>query len=144
MSSRQAATPVPAEDVRPAAQAGRAHPGTRKQTSGKQRGASSGTPLFCCPATGARYGDPLELAQPARVENELALLHVPAPMTGTILEINVTSGQTVAEGDELIVVESMKMEIPIESPAAGTVEEILVAVRDHIDEGALLLRLETA
>jgi biotin carboxyl carrier protein len=65
-------------------------------------------------------------------------------MTGTILEIKVTSGQTVAEGDELIIVESMKMEIPVESPQAGSVGEILVTVDDHIDEGRVLLRLETA
>jgi acetyl-CoA carboxylase biotin carboxyl carrier protein len=50
----------------------------------------------------------------------------------------------VSEGEELVVVESMKMEIPVESELAGTVGEIRVAVHDHIDEGAILLQLETA
>ncbi len=49
-----------------------------------------------------------------------------------------------AAGDELMVVESMKMEIPVECPVAGTVVEVLVAVEDHVDEGAILMRLETA
>jgi acetyl-CoA carboxylase biotin carboxyl carrier protein len=65
-------------------------------------------------------------------------------MTGTVLEIKVRTGQPVSEGEELVVVESMKMEIPVESELAGTVGEIRVAVHDHIDEGAILLQLETA
>jgi biotin carboxyl carrier protein len=64
-------------------------------------------------------------------------------MTGTVLEVRVTVGQAVADGDELVVVESMKMEIPIESPAAGTVREVLVAVAGHVDEGTVVVRLQT-
>jgi biotin carboxyl carrier protein len=65
-------------------------------------------------------------------------------MTGTVREIHVPAGRAVAAGDELMVVESMKMEIPVECPVAGTVVEVLVAVEDHVDEGAILIRLETA
>lgn len=74
----------------------------------------------------------------------MAVVDVAAPMTGTVLEIKVRTGQPVSEGEELVVVESMKMEIPVESELAGTVGEIRVAVHDHIDEGAILLQLETA
>lgn len=73
----------------------------------------------------------------------MAIVDVAAPMTGTVLEVKVNAGQAVAEGDELVVVESMKMEIPIESPASGTVAEVLVAVAGHVDEGTVVVRLET-
>jgi biotin carboxyl carrier protein len=72
----------------------------------------------------------------------MALQDVPAPMTGTVKEVLVSIGDRVNAGEELVIVESMKMEIPVESPAAGVVAEILVAPPDRIDEGALLLRLQ--
>jgi acetyl-CoA carboxylase biotin carboxyl carrier protein len=74
----------------------------------------------------------------------LPTVDVHAPMTGTVLEVKVRSGQAVAVGDELVVVESMKMEIPVECEQAGTVRDILVAIDGHIDEGDIILRLETA
>ena len=51
---------------------------------------------------------------------------VKSEITGTVWKIEVTVGQTVAEGDSLLIVESMKMEIPVSAPAAGVVSEILV------------------
>jgi len=72
----------------------------------------------------------------------MAIQDIPAPMTGTILEVLVTAGEKVNAGQELLVVESMKMEIPIESPAAGTVLEVLVAPQQRVEEGDLVLRIE--
>ena len=72
----------------------------------------------------------------------MALQDVPAPMTGTVKEFLVGVGDRVNLGEELLIVESMKMEIPIESPAAGTVAEVLVEPSQRVDEGALLMRLE--
>ncbi len=74
----------------------------------------------------------------------MATIDISAEMTGTVLEVHVASGQAVGAGDEVMVVESMKMELPVESPVAGTVTEVLVAAGDHVDEGTLLLRVETA
>ena len=48
----------------------------------------------------------------------------------------------VSEGDEMIVVEAMKMEIPVEAPMAGTVAEVLVAVGQRVAEGDSLLVLQ--
>ncbi|MBE7519082.1 MAG: acetyl-CoA carboxylase biotin carboxyl carrier protein subunit [Thermoflexaceae bacterium] len=72
----------------------------------------------------------------------MASLDVPAPMAGSIKEVLVAAGDRVAEGQEIIVLESMKMEIPVESPATGTVSEVLIAPSARIDEGQLLLRIE--
>jgi biotin carboxyl carrier protein len=72
----------------------------------------------------------------------MALVDVPAPMNGTIFELIVGVGDTVNEGDELVILESMKMEIPVESPQSGKVAEILVTLQQQIEEGQPLLRLE--
>lgn len=66
---------------------------------------------------------------------------VPTPVTGSVLDVLVKPGDTVSAGDEVLIVESMKMEIPIESPADGTVAEVLVAAADTVEEGQIVLRL---
>lgn len=72
----------------------------------------------------------------------MALQEIPAPMTGTVLEVLVAAGDNVTLGQELLIVESMKMEIPLESPSAGTVTEVLVAAQQRIEEGELVLKLD--
>jgi acetyl-CoA carboxylase biotin carboxyl carrier protein len=72
----------------------------------------------------------------------MTLIDIPAPMTGTVKEILVSVGDQVAAGQEIMVLESMKMEIPIESPAAGRVAEVAVEVPQRVEEGNLLLRVE--
>lgn len=72
----------------------------------------------------------------------MPLLDVPAPMTGTVKEVLVSVGQSVSVGHELLIVESMKMELPVESERAGTIAEIAVEPGQRIEEGDLLLRLE--
>lgn len=67
---------------------------------------------------------------------------VASPMTGTLKEILVSVGDRVNQGEEIIIIESMKMEIPVESPAAGTVAEVVVQPPARIDEGDVLMRLE--
>ena len=64
---------------------------------------------------------------------------VKAEVGGSVWKIEVTVGQSVAEGDTLLIVESMKMEIPLASPIAGTVQEIRVAESDMVDEDQVLL-----
>ncbi len=72
----------------------------------------------------------------------MALIDIPAPMTGTVKEILVSVGDPVAAGQEVLVLESMKMEIPVESPASGRVAEVAVEVPQRVEEGNLLLRVE--
>jgi len=63
---------------------------------------------------------------------------VEAIVTGRVWKIEVAAGAQVAEGDTLLILESMKMEIPIESPVSGRVQEICVAVEDPVDEGQIV------
>lgn len=72
----------------------------------------------------------------------MATIDLPAPMAGSVKELLVAPGDAVRERQELLVLESMKMEIPVESPSAGTVVEILVTPPQRIDEGQVLLRIE--
>lgn len=64
---------------------------------------------------------------------------VNAPMPGTILKVNVTQGQKVAEGAVLCVLEAMKMENEILAPKAGTVTQVLTAKGATVDTGAPLV-----
>lgn len=63
---------------------------------------------------------------------------VRSEITGSVWKVEVAVGQSVAEGDTLVIVESMKMEIPVEAPAAGTVAEIRVAEGEPVAEGAIV------
>ena len=72
----------------------------------------------------------------------MAIHDVPSPMTGTVKELLVAIGDRVNKGEEIVIIESMKMEIPVESPAAGTLLEVVVEPPNRIEEGDLLLRLE--
>ena len=65
--------------------------------------------------------------------------NVEAHVTGTIWKIEVAEGEAVEEGDTLVIIESMKMEMPVEAENPGTVSAILCREGDAVDEGALLL-----
>jgi acetyl-CoA carboxylase biotin carboxyl carrier protein len=67
---------------------------------------------------------------------------VVAHITGTVWEIRVAVGDAVQEGQTLIVLESMKMEMPIESPEAGKVSSISVSQGQAVEEGEVLLVLD--
>ncbi len=64
-------------------------------------------------------------------------------MSGSVFEVLVSPGASVSAGQEVIVLESMKMEIPVESPEAGTVAEVLVAPEETVEEGQTLVRVES-
>ena len=61
---------------------------------------------------------------------------VNAHITGTVWKIEVEVGDTVAEGQTVVILESMKMEMPVESTVAGKVTAILVKEGDAVEEGA--------
>ena len=67
---------------------------------------------------------------------------IEAHITGTIWKIEVAVGDTVEEGDTVAILESMKMEMPVEAEDEGTVKEILVAEGQAVSEGDMLIVLE--
>ena len=66
---------------------------------------------------------------------------VAAHITGTVWKIEVKVGQTVAAGDTLVILESMKMEMPVEAPEGGTVKEIRCKEAQAVNEGDVLVVL---
>jgi acetyl-CoA carboxylase biotin carboxyl carrier protein len=67
---------------------------------------------------------------------------VEAHITGTVWKIECKVGDTVAEGDTVVILESMKMEMPVEAEDDGTVSEILVTEGQSVSEGDTLVVLE--
>jgi biotin carboxyl carrier protein len=65
-----------------------------------------------------------------------------APMPATVLKINVAPGQDVAEGDLLVLLEAMKMELPIKAPRAGRVKSLACREGELVQPGVPLLELE--
>jgi acetyl-CoA carboxylase biotin carboxyl carrier protein len=65
----------------------------------------------------------------------MAELRVRSEIAGSVWKIEVAVGDSVAEDDPLVVLESMKMEIPLLAPRSGVVKEILVAEGEPIAEG---------
>lgn len=63
---------------------------------------------------------------------------VRAEMTGNVSAVHVAPGETVAVGDALVTLESMKMEFPVRSPVAGVVREVLVAPNDQVGAADVL------
>ncbi|MDE0349633.1 MAG: acetyl-CoA carboxylase biotin carboxyl carrier protein subunit [Gammaproteobacteria bacterium] len=72
----------------------------------------------------------------------MARVEVESEVTGNVWKVEVGVGDRVEEGDVLLILESMKMEIPIESPAPGTVSELLVREEDQVEEDQVVLVLD--
>jgi len=64
---------------------------------------------------------------------------VVAPMPGKVLQLKVTEGDSVKEGDTLLVLEAMKMENEIVANASGNIKKINVAANDMVDTGDVLM-----
>ena len=67
---------------------------------------------------------------------------IEAHITGTVWKIEVKVGDEIAEGDTVAILESMKMEMPVEAEDEGTVKEILVEEGQAVSEGDTLVVLE--
>jgi acetyl-CoA carboxylase biotin carboxyl carrier protein len=68
--------------------------------------------------------------------------NVEAHITGTVWKVEVSVGDAVEEGDTVVILESMKMEMPVEAEDEGTVKEILVSEGQSVSEGDPLVVLE--
>ncbi len=68
---------------------------------------------------------------------------VQSEMTGKVWKLNVEVGASVAEDEEIIILESMKMEIPVTSPVAGKLSKFLVGEGEEVAEGQDVAVIET-
>jgi biotin carboxyl carrier protein len=64
-------------------------------------------------------------------------------VAGRVCALPVQTGANVGEGDDVVFVEAMKMEIPVASPAAGKIKSILVGLDEVVAEGQVLVVIET-
>lgn len=70
------------------------------------------------------------------------MTEISSEITGSVWRIEVSVGDQVEEDDELIILESMKMEIPVLSGIDGTVKEIKVEEGDTVTEGTVIIVVE--
>ncbi|MEY2923996.1 MAG: hypothetical protein RLZZ337_536 [Bacteroidota bacterium] len=70
------------------------------------------------------------------------LKELKAPMPGLVLDVKVTSGQEVSEGQELLVLEAMKMENAIKSPQDGVIDNVAIQKNDKVDKNQLLISFQ--
>ena len=72
----------------------------------------------------------------------MARHEVESEVTGNVWKILLEVGADVAEGDVIMILESMKMEIPVESPAAGKLAELKVSAEDQVEEDQVVAVVE--
>jgi acetyl-CoA carboxylase biotin carboxyl carrier protein len=69
-------------------------------------------------------------------------LNIQSEVAGQVWKIDATLGQQMAAGESVMIIEAMKMEIPVDAPRAGMLLELLVAEGEAIQEGQVVARLE--
>ncbi|CDQ39889.1 MULTISPECIES: acetyl-CoA carboxylase biotin carboxyl carrier protein subunit [Virgibacillus] len=69
-------------------------------------------------------------------------MEIKATMAGSVWKIAVAQGESVGEGQDVVILESMKMEIPIPADSPGTVKELKVAEGDFVNEGDVIAVIE--
>lgn len=72
----------------------------------------------------------------------MAEIKIVTEVAGRVCAIAASNGSEIGIGDDVVVVEAMKMEIPVASPAAGRIKSILVSVDDVVAEGQTIATLE--
>ncbi len=90
----------------------------------------------------APTSDSVPTDSPAASRPKASHTSVTAPLPGVIVGIAVKPGDQVREGQELAILEAMKMENSIEAPCSGTVRQISVSIGDTVSEGAVILTIE--
>ena len=72
----------------------------------------------------------------------MAVIDVKTEITGNVWKVLVKDGDSVEEDQPIVILESMKMEIPVSAPESGTVAEIMVEPEDIVKEGEVVARIE--
>lgn len=108
-----------------------------------EEGATSGAPAAAAPAAPRAVPKAAPAAAaPAAASGAAGSVKIEAGAAGKVFKIEANVGQAVKKGDAVVIVEAMKMEIPVVAPEDGTVASINVAVGDAVEAGALLATLK--
>ena len=104
-----------------------------------------GTGVAAAPVAAAPVAAPAAAPKAAPAAPKAAAgagsIEVKAGAAGKVFKIEASVGQKVAKGDPVVIIEAMKMEIPVVAPEDGTVASIDVAVGDAVEAGAVLATL---
>ncbi|MDD2979237.1 MAG: acetyl-CoA carboxylase biotin carboxyl carrier protein subunit [Hespellia sp.] len=103
----------------------------------EEKGAGAAPVAAAAPIAAAPVAAPAATAAPANAGG----IEVKAGAAGKVFKLEASVGQAVSKGDPVVIIEAMKMEIPVVAPEDGTVASINVAVGDAIESGAVLATL---
>ena len=106
-----------------------------------EEGATSGAPVAAAPATPKAAPKAAPAAAPKAAGGAAGSIKIEAGAAGKVFKLEASVGQAVKKGDPVVILEAMKMEIPVVAPEDGTVASINVAVGDPVEAGALLATL---
>ena len=107
-----------------------------------EEGASNGAPVAAkAPAAPKAAPKAPAAAAASKASGAAGSIKVEAGAAGKIFKVEANVGQAVKRGDAVIILEAMKMEIPVVAPEDGTVASIEVAVGDTVEAGAVLATL---
>ena len=104
-----------------------------------EEGQTSGAPVAAAPA--APKAAPKAAPAAAKAAGTAGSIKVEAGAAGKVFKVETSVGQAVKKGDTVIILEAMKMEIPVVAPEDGTVASVDVAVGDPVEAGATLVTL---
>ena len=106
-----------------------------------EEGASTGAPVAAAPVKKAAPVAAAPAAAPKAASAGAGSIKVEAGAAGKVVRIEANVGTAVKKGDPVVIIESMKMEIPVVAPEDGTVASVDCAPGDAIEAGALLATL---
>ncbi|MCI9658184.1 MAG: biotin/lipoyl-binding carrier protein [Lachnospiraceae bacterium] len=112
--------------------------GTVYDVTVEEGGAGSAPVRAAAPAPKAAPAAPAPAAAPA---GDAGSIEVSASVPGKVFKVEASVGQAVKSGDPIIILEAMKMEIPVVAPEDGTVASIDVSVGDAVESGDVLATL---
>lgn len=110
--------------------------GTVYEVSVEEGGAGSAPVRAAAPAAAPKAAP--AAAAPKAVAGAAGSVEVTASVPGKVFKIEANTGATVRAGDPIVILEAMKMEIPVVAPEDGTVASINVAVGDAVESGDVL------
>lgn len=115
--------------------------GTVYDVTVEEGGAGSAPVRAAAPAPKAAPAAPAAPAPAAASAGDAGSIEVSASVPGKVFKVEASVGQAVKSGDPIIILEAMKMEIPVVAPEDGTVASIDVSVGDAVESGDVLATL---